>query len=77
MEQSLQNILDYLDRNHLPAFKAATQIIIAPGYEFKIVKAMVTNFHQPQNTLMLLVAAFVGEGLETDLRLRSFPRFDF
>lgn len=61
VEQSLQNILDYLDCNHLPAFKAATQIIIAPGYEFKIVKAMVTNFHQPQNTLMLLVAAFVGE----------------
>ena len=37
----------------------STQIIIAPGYEYKIVKAMVTNFHQPQSTLLLLVSAFV------------------
>ena len=39
---------------------AATQIIIAPGYQFKIVRGMVTNFHQPQSTLLLLVSAFVG-----------------
>ena len=39
---------------------AATQIIIAPGYPFKIVRGMVNNFHQPQSTLLLLVSAFVG-----------------
>ena len=55
----LQNILDYLDRNHLDALHTSTRIIIAPGYEYKIVKRMVTNFHQPQSTLLLLVSAFV------------------
>ena len=55
----LQNILDYLDRNDLEALHTSTRIIIAPGYEYKIVKRMVTNFHQPQSTLLLLVSAFV------------------
>lgn len=59
-ERSLQNIVDYIDKNGLSAINAATQIIIAPGYKFKIVDMMITNFHQPENTLMLLVAAFVG-----------------
>lgn len=56
---ALQKILGYLDRNGLEALHTSTQIIIAPGYEYKIVKAMVTNFHQPQSTLLLLVSAFV------------------
>lgn len=56
---SLQKILGYLDRNGLEALHTSTQIIIAPGYQYKIVKAMVTNFHQPQSTLLLLVSAFV------------------
>ena len=47
---SLQKILGYLDRNGLEALHTSTQIIIAPGYQYKIVKAMVTNFHQPQST---------------------------
>lgn len=59
-KEALESIVAYLDRHQLTSLKASTQIIIAPGYEFKIVKAMVTNFHQPENTLMLLVAAFVG-----------------
>ncbi len=58
-EQALQNILDYLDRHHSSALMTATQIIIAPGYEFKIVKGIVTNFHQPKSTLLLLISAFV------------------
>lgn len=57
--EAMQAILDYLDSNHLPALHTSTQIIIAPGYEYKIVKRMVTNFHQPQSTLLLLVSAFV------------------
>lgn len=59
--QALQALLDYLERNQLPALHTSTQIIIAPGYTFHIVKAIVTNFHQPQSTLLLLVSAFVGE----------------
>lgn len=58
-ERALQNILDYLDRHSLKVVLADTQIIIAPGYEFKIVTGIVTNFHQPQSTLLLLVSAFV------------------
>ena len=57
--ESLQNILDYLTRNNMEALHTSTQIIIAPGYEYKIVKKIVTNFHQPQSTLLLLVSAFV------------------
>lgn len=57
--QALQYILDYLNRHHMEALHTSTQIIIAPGYEYKIVKKMVTNFHQPQSTLLLLVSAFV------------------
>ena len=56
---ALQNIVDYLDRNGLNAIRCSTQIIIAPGYDYKIVKMLVTNFHQPQSTLLLLVSAFV------------------
>lgn len=56
---ALQKILGYLDRNGLDTLHSSTQIIIAPGYEYKIVKAMITNFHQPQSTLLLLVSAFV------------------
>ena len=56
----LHAILDWMDRNHADALHTATQIIIAPGYTYHIVKRMITNFHQPQSTLLLLVSAFVG-----------------
>ena len=58
-KEAIREVLDYLDRNHLPALHTSTQIIIAPGYDYKIVKMLVTNFHQPQSTLLLLVSAFV------------------
>lgn len=57
--EALRYILDYLDRNGRKALHSSTQIIIAPGYDYKIVKMLVTNFHQPQSTLLLLVSAFV------------------
>ena len=59
-EEALRAILRYLDGRGMDRLWAATQIIIAPGYQFKIVRGMVTNFHQPQSTLLLLVSAFVG-----------------
>lgn len=58
---ALQAILDWMDRNNVDALHTATQIIIAPGYRYHIVRRMITNFHQPQSTLLLLVSAFVGE----------------
>lgn len=58
-EEAIHTLLDYMDRHGLETLHASTQIIIAPGYEYRIVKKMVTNFHQPQSTLLLLVSAFV------------------
>lgn len=57
--EALEQIVAYLDRHQMDTLHSSTQIIIAPGYDYKIVKAMVTNFHQPQSTLLLLVSAFV------------------
>ena len=58
--QALQNIIDYLDRHHLEVLHSCTQIIIAPGYTYHVVRKMITNFHQPKSTLLLLVSAFVN-----------------
>ncbi len=55
----IQALIDWLDRNHHTTLHSSTQIIIAPGYDYKIVRMLVTNFHQPQSTLLLLVSAFV------------------
>ena len=57
--EALQHISDYMNRHQIDALHTSTQIIIAPGYDYKIVKKMITNFHQPQSTLLLLVSAFV------------------
>ena len=57
--QCIEALLDWLDARQLPVLHSSTQIIIAPGYDYKIVKMLVTNFHQPQSTLLLLVSAFV------------------
>lgn len=57
--KAISNIIAWLDKNNLKTLHSSTQIIIAPGYEYKIVKVLVTNFHQPQSTLLLLVSAFL------------------
>lgn len=57
---SLRAISDYMDSHGVQTIVGSTQVIIAPGYTFHIVDGMVTNFHQPQSTLLLLVSAFVG-----------------
>ena len=79
--QSLQAILDWMNRQNISALTTTTQIIIAPGYNYHIVRRIITNFHQPQSTLLLLVAAFVGEehwrdiydyALDHDFRFLSY-----
>ena len=57
---SLQALLDYLDKTGQQTLHAETQIMIKPGYTFHVVDQLITNFHQPQSTLLLLVSAFVG-----------------
>ena len=58
-KSSLQTLLQWMVRHQLDVLHSSTQIIIAPGYDYKIVNKLVTNFHQPQSTLLLLVSAFV------------------
>lgn len=58
--EALQAIIDYLESNGLKELKVGTRIIIVPGFRFRLVDRMVTNFHQPESTLILLVSAFVG-----------------
>lgn len=81
VKEALMNIKNYLDRNSLKTLISDTQIIIVPGYKFKVVDGIVTNFHQPQSTLLLLVSAFVGEdnwkkiyrhALSSDYRFLSY-----
>ena len=58
--EALQAILNYLDATGQQTLHAETQIMIKPGYTFRVVDQLITNFHQPQSTLLLLVSAFVG-----------------
>ncbi|MBP3689659.1 MAG: S-adenosylmethionine:tRNA ribosyltransferase-isomerase [Bacteroidaceae bacterium] len=58
---ALRALLSYMDCHNLDILQSSTQIIIAPGYDYKIVQMMVTNFHQPQSTLLLLVSAFINQ----------------
>lgn len=79
-QQSLENIYNYMINNKLETIDGQTQIIIIPGYEFKICKGIITNFHQPESTLILLVAAFLGTdwkkvydyALSNDFRFLSY-----
>jgi S-adenosylmethionine:tRNA ribosyltransferase-isomerase len=78
--QSIHAIINDLEQKNLNSIQGSTQIIIAPGYTFRLVDILVTNFHQPENTLILLIAAFVGpdwksiydHALENDYRFLSY-----
>ena len=69
-----------MEKNNLSEISGTTQLMIVPGYKYRIIKGMITNFHQPQSTLLLLVAAFIGDdwkkvynyALENDFRFLSY-----
>ncbi len=79
-EKAVLNLLNYLNKKGLSSLTTHTQIMIAPGYEFKTVNGIITNFHQPQSTLLLLISAFLkGDwkrvydyALEHDFRFLSY-----
>ncbi|CAN5552872.1 S-adenosylmethionine:tRNA ribosyltransferase-isomerase [soil metagenome] len=79
-KEAIQLVVDYLISNDETQLSGYTQIIIAPGYSFKIADALITNFHQPGSTLLLLVAALIGErwkdvydyALENNFRFLSY-----
>lgn len=58
--EALTALATYMEAHHIEVLHTSTQIIIAPGYHFHIVKHIITNFHQPKSTLLLLVSAFLG-----------------
>jgi S-adenosylmethionine:tRNA ribosyltransferase-isomerase len=76
----LQSLLNWMDIHSMNRLIVKTQILIAPGYPFKIVNQLVTNFHQPQSTLLLLVSAFIGPdwkkvyayAMQNDFRFLSY-----
>jgi hypothetical protein len=77
---ALNALINWMNKKGLTRIFTTTQLLITPGYSFKIVKAMVTNFHQPKSTLLLLVAAAIGQkwetcyefALENDFRFLSY-----
>lgn len=79
-EKALKNILHYLQQRGLNTLTAHTRILIAPGYRFRLIQGIVTNFHQPKSTLLLLISAFVGDdwkkiydyALQHDFRFLSY-----
>jgi S-adenosylmethionine:tRNA ribosyltransferase-isomerase len=79
-ERALQALVDWMNRKDLHEFQTRTSIIIAPGYQFRLSHALFTNFHQPGSTLILLVAAILGEkwkevydyAMEHDFRFLSY-----
>ncbi len=60
-EELLKTLANHLEQHRLDKLSAATQIMIMPGYRYRIVRGIITNFHQPQSTLLLLVSAFIGD----------------
>jgi len=60
-DEALRAVVGYMDRNQLDLLTGETSIYIMPGYTFRVCEALITNFHQPGSTLILLVAAFIGE----------------
>ena len=79
-EESLSAILNYLDMHNMNELQATTALMIAPSYEMRIAKALITNFHQPKSTLLLLVSALIGNkwkeayqyALDHDFRFLSY-----
>jgi S-adenosylmethionine:tRNA ribosyltransferase-isomerase len=80
VSESLNALLGYLDKAHLPYYSGNTELMILPGYSFRFITGMITNFHMPQSTLLMLVAAFTGTdwknaysyAMEHDFRFLSY-----
>jgi S-adenosylmethionine:tRNA ribosyltransferase-isomerase len=80
VKSSLSAILDYMDSERINGLNASTGIIIIPGYEFRLINGLITNFHQPKSTLLLLISAWIGDAwkeiykfaLNNDFRFLSY-----
>ncbi len=61
-EEALDILLEYMGRNHIQTLNGSTRLMIVPGYRFRFINGLITNFHLPKSTLLLLIAAFTGGG---------------
>ena len=79
-KEALTSLLNFLEKEQLDQINSSTQIIIVPGYRFRVIDGMITNFHQPASTLLLLISAFIGNNwkevyqhaLDNDYRFLSY-----
>ena len=76
-EEALRLVAAYLERHGLPLLEGETQLMIVPGYRFRLVNGLVTNFHQPKSTLLLLVSALIGEAWREGYRYALAQDFRF
>ena len=80
LSQAIQALVDFLEAAGLEELTSRTRIIIVPGYRFRVIDYLITNFHQPKSTLLLLISAFVGDAwrgiydfaLANDFRFLSY-----
>ncbi len=80
MKEALQYLTGFLEKNNMDQLNAETRLMIVPGYDFKLAKGIITNFHQPKSTLLLLISALIGErwkaaydfALDHDFRFLSY-----
>ena len=80
VEESMNALLKYISHNKLSYIHASTSLMITPGYDFKMINGMITNFHQPKSSLLLLISAWIGNdwkkvykfAIENDFRFLSY-----
>ena len=80
VNDSFNYLIKYMEQNRMSVFNASTTIMIVPGFRYKVIDGLITNFHQPRSTLLLLIAALVGDdwekiynyALENDFRFLSY-----
>jgi S-adenosylmethionine:tRNA ribosyltransferase-isomerase len=76
-QKALKNILTFLEQTQKGTLQFSTQLIIVPGYTFRLINGMITNFHQPQSTLLLLISAFLGDNWKDVYRFALENEFRF
>ena len=76
-EAAIRNVIDFMERGNLATLSGSTQLMIVPGYRFRMISGMITNFHQPRSTLLLLISAWLGDEWKKvyDFALRNDFRF--
>lgn len=77
VEESLSALIDSADISGNSQFNGSTELIIIPGYDFKIANGIITNFHQPRSTLLLLIAALIGKKWENAYKFAMENNFRF